>query len=36
MSEPVHTINEQAAAEAFSKQAPIFDKLYSEDYYHTI
>lgn len=31
MSEPVHTINEQAVAEAFSKQAPIFDKLYSED-----
>jgi ubiquinone/menaquinone biosynthesis C-methylase UbiE len=31
MSEPVHTINEKAAAEAFSKQAPLFDALYAGD-----
>lgn len=31
MSEPVHIINEQAAADAFSKQAPVFDQLYSGD-----
>lgn len=31
MNESVHTINEQAAAAAFSKQAPLFDELYAED-----
>ena len=31
MNDTVHTINEQAAARAFSKQAPIFDELYAGD-----
>jgi ubiquinone/menaquinone biosynthesis C-methylase UbiE len=31
MNEPVHTMNEQAAAAAFSKQAPLFDELYAGD-----
>ncbi|MBL7742129.1 MAG: methyltransferase domain-containing protein [Chitinophagaceae bacterium] len=31
MSKTAHTLNEQAAAEAFSRQAPLFDNLYSED-----
>lgn len=31
MHDSVHTINEYAAAEAFSKQAPLFDELYSGD-----
>jgi len=31
MIESVHTINEQAAAAAFSKQAPLFDELYATD-----
>jgi ubiquinone/menaquinone biosynthesis C-methylase UbiE len=31
MNETVHTINEQAAAVAFSKQAPLFDELYATD-----
>jgi ubiquinone/menaquinone biosynthesis C-methylase UbiE len=29
MNESVHTINEQAAAQAFSRQAPVFDELYA-------
>jgi ubiquinone/menaquinone biosynthesis C-methylase UbiE len=31
MKESIHTLNEQAAAQAFSKQAPLFDELYSGD-----
>jgi len=31
MSDTVHTINEQAAEAAFSKQAPLFDELYATD-----
>jgi len=31
MNESIHTLNEQAAAQAFSKQAPLFDELYSRD-----
>lgn len=31
MNESIHTLNEQAAAEAFSKQAPLFDELYAGD-----
>lgn len=31
MSKPIPTINEQAAAKAFNKQAPLFDQLYSGD-----
>ena len=31
MSDTVHTMNEQAAAAAFSKQAPLFDELYATD-----
>jgi ubiquinone/menaquinone biosynthesis C-methylase UbiE len=31
MSDPVNTINEQAAAKAFSKQASVFDEQYSAD-----
>ncbi|MEI9810644.1 MAG: class I SAM-dependent methyltransferase [Bacteroidota bacterium] len=31
MNEPVHILNEQAAAAAFSKQAPLFDELYTGD-----
>jgi ubiquinone/menaquinone biosynthesis C-methylase UbiE len=31
MNDSGHTLNEQAAAAAFSKQAPLFDRLYSND-----
>ena len=31
MSEPAHTLNEQAAEKAFSKQSAIFDELYSSN-----
>jgi ubiquinone/menaquinone biosynthesis C-methylase UbiE len=31
MNESIDIMNEQAAAEAFNKQAPLFDQLYSED-----
>jgi ubiquinone/menaquinone biosynthesis C-methylase UbiE len=31
MNEPAHTMNEQAAATAFSRQAPLFDELYAGD-----
>ena len=31
MNNAAHTMNEQAAASAFSKQAPLFDTLYSSD-----
>jgi ubiquinone/menaquinone biosynthesis C-methylase UbiE len=31
MNDTLHTMNEQAAARAFSKQAPIFDELYASD-----
>lgn len=31
MNEPAHTMNEQAAAAAFSRQAPLFDELYAGD-----
>ncbi len=31
MNATVHTVKEQAAAIAFSKQAPLFDELYAED-----
>lgn len=31
MNEPAHTINEQAAGKAFSKQSAIFDELYSSN-----
>lgn len=31
MNETIHTLNEQAAADAFSRQARLFDQLYSAD-----
>lgn len=31
MNDTVHTINEQSAAAAFNKQAPLFDELYTQD-----
>ncbi|MBL7738085.1 MAG: class I SAM-dependent methyltransferase [Chitinophagaceae bacterium] len=31
MNETAHTLNEQAAADAFNRQAPLFDQLYAED-----
>src|ERR1700741_939040 len=31
MNDPAPILNEQAAATAFSKQAPLFDKLYASD-----
>src|SRR5258706_1697088 len=31
MTDSIHTVNEQSVAKAFSRQAPIFDKLYSDD-----
>ena len=31
MNDPANTINEQAVASAFNKQAPLFDKLYATD-----
>src|SRR6478672_3073817 len=31
MNDSIHIMNEQAAARAFSRQAPIFDELYSDN-----
>ena len=31
MNDPVNTVNEQAAAKAFSKQASVFDEQYTAD-----
>src|SRR5882672_12529396 len=31
MKDSTHMINEQAAAKAFNKQAPVFDELYNDD-----
>ena len=31
MNDPVNTVNEQAAAKAFGKQAPVFDSQYTAD-----